>query len=370
MAKKRKRGRGEGAVFYSEAKAVWVARAVVGVKPDGSPLRKEVTAHTKADVLQKIREAEAEARSGLVAPTMLLGDWFAHWLVNVARPSIEPTTYRKYTSAVRLHILPTFQALPLASLTTGHVEQFFVQLQANGADPGYVRSIAQVLSAAVRHAVRVGLIDRSPTDLVPRPRLEDKEIVAFTPDEVRTVFTAAASHRYDALFRLAFASGLRQGELLGLGPEHLNLDGAFLRVERALARFNGGLHFKAPKTRRSRRTVTLPAFAVEALREHLARRAAEGHAGQPVVFCTRTGRFLHPSVLCRCWVTLLDQAGVPARTFHQIRHTHASQLLASGVSLVEVARRLGDCPETVLKTYAHHMPGDSGAAGKAQDAYG
>jgi integrase len=104
--------------------------------------------------------------------------------------------------------------------------------------------------------------------------------------------------------------------------------------------------------------VELPRFAVEALVEHRKRMFAESNLSAPVVFCTKTGNHIGKSNFIRqVYGPLLQRAEVPYRKFHTFRHTHASELLARGESVVDVARRLGDSPEVILRTYAHFLPG-------------
>src|SRR5262249_35696276 len=100
----------------------------------------------------------------------------------------------------------------------------------------------------------------------------------------------------------------------------------------------------------------LPAFAVEALARRRADALKEGNLEAPV-FCTRTGNHVGKSNFVRqVWKPLVARAGVPYRKFHAARHTHASRLLMDGVPVPEVARRLGDTQETIIRTYSHYLP--------------
>src|SRR6516165_8003943 len=128
--KTKRRGRGEGAVFFSESKNCWVARAVVGVKPSGAPKYKEVTAQTKGAVLTKKQKAEEDARNGVPADAgrMTLGQYLTHWLENVSRPSTSATTYERRERCVRVHLLPRVGGQQLAQLRPVHVEALYVEL--------------------------------------------------------------------------------------------------------------------------------------------------------------------------------------------------------------------------------------------------
>ncbi len=137
-------------------------------------------------------------------------------------------------------------------------------------------------------------------------------------------------------------------------------------------RQDGGFLLKEPKSRHGRRVVTLPSFCVVALHEHRKRMLAEGqdvHAG--TIFVTKTGNHIGKSNFVRTvHQPLLEQAKIPYRRFHTFRHTHASQLLASGVNPVDMARRLGDKVETIMRAYAHWIPtGGDNLADKVENLY-
>ena len=370
MSRKRRRGRGEGAVFFSEAKGVWVARAVVGVKPNGGPKYKEVTGRTKGRALAKMRKAEEDARAGRLtgAKETTAGAYLDHWLENVAKPSVAETTWASYERCVRLHLKPHVGGVKLSELRPHHIEKLFADLIAAGMSRGNAKKVSEVLSTALEQAVGVGMIPFSPSAPVAKPKPAETEIVPFTPDEVKRVLAATAGNRLAALFALAVGTGMREGELLGLGWEHVDFEAATVRVERSLAAVKGGFKVKEPKSKRGRRVIDLPRFAVEGLREHRKRMLAEGNVAAPVVFCTTTGNYIGKSNFIRqVYQPLLKRAGVARRKFHTFRHTHVSELLSRGESVVDVARRIGDRPEVVLKTYAHFLPGAGGKIAKRLD---
>jgi integrase len=360
MARHKRRGRGEGAVFFSESKACWIGRAIIGVKSNGQPRYKEVSARTQGEALLKKRTAEEDAKAGRLtgARPITVGEYLTHWVDNVAKHSVHETTWNSYERCIRLHLVPHIGGIKLAQLRPVHVEQLFTDLQRGGVSAGNAKKVSEVFSTALEHALRVGLVPINPADPVAKPRPDETEIVPFTADEIRQIKDAVAGHRLEALFALAIGTGGRQGELLGLGREHIDLEAGTISIQRSLAVIKGGFVLKEPKSKRSRRIVELPRFAVRALGEHLKRLMAEGNVSAPVIFCTRTGHFISKSSFIRqVYMPLLKQAKVAYRKFHTIRHTHVSQLLAEGESVVDVARRVGDRPEVILETYAHYLPG-------------
>lgn len=375
MARKRTRARrvrGEGAFFWSEAKQLWVARKKVGGK------RQEFTGRTHQEIHDKIAKAEERASQGMPPEANCCSSTYVCcWLDNVAKPKIEPTTWATYERAYRLHLAPHLANVPLSSLTPARLEALLGDLHVAGVTGGLAQKVFQVLGSALRHAEKNGLLKLAP-DHIPSPRAADTLIEPFVRDEVRAILAAAASllpdvttasqARYRALWPLAFGTGMRRGEILALDWTAVDLSRGNVRVERSLCCVNGELRLKAPKTKRGRRSIDLPAFAVVALRGHQERMQGERH-GSTAVFCTRTGSMIHGSTVTQKWHDLLQSAGVRPRNFHQIRHTHASQLLADGVPLLEVARRLGDKPETILRVYAHWMPADISVPNRLDHLY-
>jgi integrase len=362
MARKRsnRRARGEGAIFFSETKGCWIGRAIVGLLPSGKPRYKEVSAQTQGQALTKKQKAEEDAKAGRLpdGKPMTVGQYLTHWQDNVAKPSVRETTWASYERCVRLHLIPNLGGIKLAQLRPVHVEQFFADISRAGVSKGNAKKVGEVLSTALEQAVRTGLIPVSPARPVAKPQPPEEEIIPFTPDEIRRIRVAAADQRLEAMFALAIGTGAREGELLGLARQHVDLDQGTVSIQRSLAVVKGGWLLKEPKSKRGRRIVDLPRFCVDALREHFKKMLAEGNAGAPVLFCTRTGHFISKSSFVRqVHAPLLAKAKVPYRKFHTFRHTHVSQLLQQGESVVDVARRVGDRPEVILKSYAHFLPG-------------
>jgi integrase len=360
---RRRRGRGEGAVFYSASKGCWVARAVVGVKPSGSPKYREVTAKSKGDVLAKKTRLQQDAAAGRLNETsgMTAGQYLGHWLENTARPSVAPTTWASYERCVRLHLIPRIGGIRLAQLRPVHVESLFRDMQRDGMSGGNSKKVSEVLSTALQHATRIGALLVNPAGPVAKPRPGAHEIVPFTPEEIGRIRAAAVGHRLEGLILLAISTGAREGELLALGWEHVDWDHGEIHIRRSLAQLKGGFLLKEPKSQRGRRGVEVPGFVMHALRHRQREALAEGTHSAPAVFCTKTGNFIGKSNFIRqVYALLLARAGVVYRKFHTFRHTHVSELLAGGEDVLEVARRVGDRPEVILKTYAHRLPRDRG----------
>jgi integrase len=182
------------------------------------------------------------------------------------------------------------------------------------------------------------------------------------------------------LASLALATGLRRNEALALRWSDVDLDAGRLRVEQALEETQAhGIRVKAPKTRNGRRTIALPASAVAELRAHWKtqqeQRLAAGLGKAPgtsPVFADLDGRFLSPNAVTKAWPRAMTAIGMPEITLHSLRHTHASMLIASGMDILTVSRRLGHgSPTVTLRVYAHLIAGsDDRAAQIIEQAFG
>jgi integrase len=176
----------------------------------------------------------------------------------------------------------------------------------------------------------------------------------------------------------ALGTGMRRGELLALRWKDVDLDGAKLRVEQSLEQTKrGGLVFKAPKTRHGRRTITLPSSTVAVLREHLKatleRRFTLGQGKLPdgaLVFATWDGSTRSPNAMSKEWRRAIHAAKLKA-TFHSLRHTHASSLIAAGIDVLSISRRLGHgSPAITLGVYGHLFKPDDRAAAAIDELLG
>jgi integrase len=176
---------------------------------------------------------------------------------------------------------------------------------------------------------------------------------------------------------LALTTGMRLGEILALKEHRAHLDRGVVEVREALEETKAkGIVFKTPKSKAGRRDITLPDIAIEALREHrkqlLELRMKLGLGKLPddaLLFANLDGGPLRPSAISSDWGELAERIGMPEITFHALRHTHASQLIANGVDIVTISKRLGHAkPSVTLAIYAHMFTSDDSKAAAAIDA--
>ncbi len=339
----------------------WMGRAVI----DGK--RRVVYAPTQREAEQKLRALLSDADKGLTQPTetRTLSVHLDRWLEDIVRPRVKPSTYRSYALLARLYIKPALGSVRLTKLQPGDLQALYGAMSARGLSASTVSRVHAVMRSSLRHALDTGLVHRNVSQAAHPPTVRHDEMQALDRDQARSLLLAAKGTRHEALLTLALATGMRQGELLGLNWSDVDLEAGILRVARQLGTDG---QFTEPKTRQSRRTISLPASTVTALREHRTRqletRLIQGASWEDrgLVFCTYTGRPLGYRNVTRDYKALLQRAGLPEIRFHDLRHTAAS-LMLTGRPLHEVSRVLGHASITLTaNTYRHVLPGEGAAA--------
>jgi len=190
-------------------------------------------------------------------------------------------------------------------------------------------------------------------------------LAALGPEEIRRLLVAAVATPYGALVHVAVMTGLRQGELLGLRWQDVDLDAGVLHVQQTVQWLpRQGFIFRQPKTGKSRRAVALSPDTVRRLRQHRGQRLEGsltlGRVRQDdgLVFTTPLGTPIDPSNLRRTWLGILKGAGLGHLRFHDLRHAHATLMLRQGIHPKIVSERLGHSGVGItLDTYSHVLPG-------------
>jgi integrase len=239
-----------------------------------------------------------------------------------------------------------------------------------------VQHIHRTLSQALSHAVRLGVLFKNPAQQVKPPKPDRREIKILGKDEIGTLLKAASGtwHYLPAL--VAVTTGLRRGELLGLRWSDLDLKAGMLTVNQSMERIKGEIAFKAPKTKTSRRSITLPAVTIQALHEHRLDQAGArlklglGRDPRGLVFTRADGQPLDPDSLSKAFGRLVATADVTPITLHGLRHTHISHLLMDGVHVKVVSERAGHANVNItLSVYAAYIPSMQADAALRVDAW-
>lgn len=338
-----------------------------------------------ATVKGKRDEAEKELRRRLTAidkgihvdPSRLsLADYLDTWLADTCPRTVGPKALERYAGLVRNQIKPHLGATLLQKLRPAQIDTWLQQLGKSGLSVRSVRHAHGVLRTALAHAAAVELVERNVCSLIKAPSLERTAVEILTADEIAGTLKRLEGHSLYPIVALAIGTGARRGELAGLRWSDLRLDAATMRIERSLEHTKSGIRVKPPKTLAGRRTVSLPAFAVAALRDHRRRtlelRLALGAGALPPaspVFGDLDGNWPNPYSITDRWRDAVKSRKLPKVTFHALRHSHASALIAAGLDVVAVSRRLGHAsPALTLSVYAHLFSNSDDKAAAALDA--
>jgi integrase len=373
-----KRGNGEGSIYPVRGKDGKVKgyRAAYVVHTADGPKRRYLSGKRREDVRDKLAKALSDRVDGLVfdAGAMTVGEYLDKWL-KAAKDTVRQSTHERHEELVEIHIGPALGRIRLKDLNPAHARFFYRERLDSGLAPATVHKIHAVLHKALKAAVADGLIPRNAAAGLKLPRIAPEEIDPLGPEEARRLLETVreTSDRLEALYILALNTGMRQGELLALKWDDVDLERGVLRVRRTLTREGGSFALGEPKTKKSRRTIRLTTAAVEALKEHLSRQLEEmermGSLYQPggLVFATETGTIINPSNLRnRSFKPLLKRAGLRLIRFHDLRHTCATLLLSKNVNPKVVSEMLGHASVRItLDTYSHLMPDMQEMAAKA-----
>jgi integrase len=343
------------------------------VPSNGKRATRYVTLHgTKAQAQAEAAKIVANLATGLhVDPsTETVAAFVDRWLKDWAAANVSNQTYEGYEQMLRKHLCFRVGKMVIQKLRAADLQTVYAAMAAAGLADRTRLHLHRVAHVMLKHATQWGIVPRNVADMVDAPRVRAQEIEILTAGEVQRVLESLRDKPLYAITALALASGLRRGELLALRWQDINLDGAHLRVERALEETKrGGLAFKPPKTRHGRRTVTLPMSTVAVLREHWKAQQEQrlflglGKARpDALVFADWDGGPRSPRLLTHHWGKAMKDVGLTA-TFHSLRHTHASTLIASGLDVLTISRRLGHgSPAITLNVYGHLFKPDDRAA--------
>jgi integrase len=325
------------------------------------------TFRTKREGQEWIRKMLDEIDNGLLFDSTLitLSKFMKEWLVSI-EPAVRFNTFKQYKQVTEQHILPLLGKKRLRDVKPENIQRLYNQKIRNGSSPRTVQLIHSVFHRALVHAVKLGLIPRNRDDATTPPRPKRKERQFFDENKVQQLLiTAKATHdRFMALYHLAIATGMRQGELLGIKWSDVDWEAGALQVQRQLSKKKGGgFTFTSPKTKSGTRRIDLGSATLAVLKEYQQTQfkemmaAGEHWQEHDLIFPSTIGTPLDRENLRRRYKRLLKKAGLPEIRFHDLRHTAATLMLNNNIPVIVVSRRLGHSqPSITLDVYGHLIP--------------
>jgi integrase len=369
-----RRGNNEGSI-YRRKDGYWVGQ--YGVQTAEGTKTRYIYGKTRAVVAEKLTHALADRNNGFTydAGKMTVGEYVKRCIEDSVKDTVRQRNYERYEQIARVHIEPALGRVKLRALSPAHVRALYREKLDAGLAPRTVRYIHVTLNKALTQAVADGLIPRNAASSVKPPKSKKKEIKPLDREQVRAFFDAVCGERLEPLYVLAVTAGLREGELLGLKWEDLDLEAGILQVRRSLSEARSGRIFEAPKSGKGRR-IRLTRRAVSALRAHRKRQLEERMklAGlwqeHGLVFPSQVGTPIGGRNLNRSFKRHLERAGLPRSfRFHDLRHTCATLLFKQGVNPKFVQELLGHGDVSLtLNVYSHVLPDMGDHAALAMEA--
>ncbi len=302
-----------------------------------------------------------------------LAEYLNRWLDYQRTRGIRSRTLEGYEGYIRREIVPVIGGLELAKVRPGHIRAVLARVQHRGLSAATITQVRSVLGSALRQAVAEGLIPTNPVAVVKRPRVQRRELRWPTSAELGALLAVSRGPPWEVPILLAAVTGARRAEVLGISWEDVDLKTGTVFIRRSVQPVRHSeertVGFTGLKTKRSRRIVQLPPFALEQIRSHrrdqLKRRTDLGASwrdpvddlGRPVAMvCDRgDGFFVYPDSFTTAFKRLARQAGLhPATRLHDVRHAVATELGRQGVQPVIVSAVLGHAsPSFTIAVYQH-----------------
>jgi integrase len=348
------------------------------VKKGGFRTKAEASAHLD-DVIQSIRSGSWVAPSRLTVRVYLDA-----WLEGRLTAGGRATTTDSYRRALVAHVYPTLGDVEVQSLTALDLDRLYGHLltagrrNGRGLSPRTVRYVHTILGKALADAERKALVVRNVARQASPPTVtaaRAPEATVWTPADTRLFLDRTTDHHHHALFRVAAMTGLRRGELCGLRWEDVDLDAGLATVRQSVTAVGRTPTITGLKSKRSRRTVDLDPITIGILRDHrrgqleVRLMVGSGYRDHGLAFAMPDGRPWHPDVITRAFDRLVRSermSDLPRIRLHDLRHGHATHLLAAGTNPRIVSERLGHASVAfTLDTYGHVLPGQQAAAAAA-----
>jgi integrase len=341
----------------------------------GDNRRLSYTAKTQREASTWLKRTAGQVEQGLTYTNakMTMGDLINDWLA-IKSTRIRQSTLEQYQRMVRIYLVPGVGEIKLKDMSSAHLQGFYSDLLASGVGRRTIEINHTILHGCLQHGLRVGVVTQNWASLVEAPRPMKKEMEIWTESQV-SHFLASVPEPTNYFYRLAFATGMRRGELIGLQWQDLDWQSESIMIRRQVfTPQGGGFIFQEPKTARGKRVIRLGPGLLQALRVQFNQvlPLARGIAGDrwkenDLIFPSTVGNPRQGYDVSKSFKRLASDAGLPTIRFHDIRHTAASIMLLHGEPPVRVAGILGQSVAVLLDTYAHYIPDDQTRAAMLMD---
>jgi integrase len=300
---------------------------------------------------------------------MTVAAFLERWIEHM-QGQVSPRSHERYAELCRKNLAPLLGGLALTKLQPAHISTAYAKALAGGRRDGKgglsartVTHMHRVLREALQQAVRWQVLARNPADAVKPPKIERQQMRVLDADDTVELIEAARPYRIFVPILLGVLCGLRRGEIAALRWRSVDLDAGQLAVVASIEETKHGCREKETKSGRAR-NVALPAMMVEELRRHRVKQAQEllqvgvGFTGDSYVVAQADGSPLQPNSLTHAFADFITERGLKRIRLHDLRHSHATHMLAAGVHPKVASERLGHSKVGItLDLYSHVLPG-------------
>ena len=324
---------------------------------------------TQKEVAQKLKQATYEIDQGTyLAPTKLtVEEWLDIWVKDYLE-DVKSSTKYLYMRNVEQYIIPHLGAVKLEALTSPMVQALYNKLlkpenvDVKALSAKSIRNVHGVLHKALQQAVLNGYLRVNPSDACKPPRVVKKEIQPLNETQVSEFLVAIQGHTHEYLYKITLFTGMREGEVLGLTWDCLDLEHGTLLIKQQLRREQkkgGKYYFSPPKNNKTRVLTLAPSviqlFRLQKLKQNGMRlKAGDCWEENSLVFSNQTGGFLSYRTVYDCFKRIMVKIGSPSTRFHDLRHTYAVLAIKSGDDIKTVQENLGHATAAfTLDIYGH-----------------
>lgn len=357
--------------------------ASFGRDSDGKLIRKFFYGKTKSEAKRKMEEYKFNLKRGVdINKKTLLSDSMKEWLYEIVKAGIKLSTFDRYEDIFRNYIQKsTLSNKDIKDIKAIDMQKYYNSLYENGKSYTRIRSINRLVKRFFSYAFSEGLILRNPCENVIIPGKLDykkEDIEVFTKDELSKILHAKENSMIKNLAIIAFSTGMRIGEILGLDESAIDESKGLIHIKQIVACYtqiepDGSRHkvkkLQTPKTNNSCRDIPYPKELKSVFANELRRRAGNKlrfgdmynseFFDKKIIFLTDEGNLVYHSNIERSWRLFLKRLDIPYRKFHSLRHTYATMQFQANIPLKTVSELLGHSNiQITANTYTHVLKED------------
>lgn len=282
--------------------------------------------------------------------SLTVENYFANWLETEHKDSISHSTFRRYSSLMRVHILPVIGKIKLSDLSRNDLSRVLTKMSKANQSSRSQQQARAIMLLACKHAFESGALNQNPALGLRNIKLQSSPTSPLSLAEVKRLLATFEGTPQSARLHIALICGLRQGEALGLRWSDIDLKNRIIHVTQQLQKVNGAYVSVGLKTSRSRRDIMLADETVKALQVLMD--STDNPSG--LVFTSGNGEPLSSHVDYSNWKRALKLCGISDKRLHDARHTAATLMYSQGIGIETISRALGHSNSAITsRLYVH-----------------